>query len=240
VITRNAYGARCLNVPDVLFADIDFAVGTPAAFAVVANLFAFAALVAAGWFYGWQAGVAALVATWVVGFVVARVLARARWRSPEAALARSRVRIERFLATRPQWRLRVYRTPAGLRLLAMHRRFDPREPEVREFFAAIGVDPVYARMCTNQRCFRARVSAKPWRVGQDEHLKPRPGVWPVRPEHHARRRAWIEAYEARAAGYAACAYVESLGQGREDIDADRVRALHDDLSNATRRGMPLA
>jgi hypothetical protein len=28
VVTRNSYGARCLNVPDMLFADIDFAPGS--------------------------------------------------------------------------------------------------------------------------------------------------------------------------------------------------------------------
>ena len=27
VITRNAYGARCLNTPDVMFADVDFPIG---------------------------------------------------------------------------------------------------------------------------------------------------------------------------------------------------------------------
>src|SRR5690349_327098 len=30
VVTRNAYGARCLNTPDVLFADVDLDGGLPA------------------------------------------------------------------------------------------------------------------------------------------------------------------------------------------------------------------
>jgi hypothetical protein len=240
VVTRNSYGARCLNVPDVLFADIDFAPTTSPVFVIAAVVVAFAGSALAAYFHGWTAALGTLFGTAVAAWLVGFVMAQARGRSPDAALARARRRIERFLATRPTWSLRVYRTPAGLRLLAMHRTFDPHDPEVRECFDALGVDKLYARMCANQRCFRARLTAKPWRIGLAEHLKPRPGVWPVGSEHLARRRQWVDTYESRATGFAACAYVETLGRGRVDADADRVRELHDELSNAMRRGVPLA
>jgi hypothetical protein len=72
-----------------------------------------------------------------------------------------RTRIARFIAGHPEWHLRLYRTPAGMRVLAMHRTFDPEEPAVADCFHALGVDPIYARMCLNQHCFRARAAPSP-------------------------------------------------------------------------------
>ena len=36
-------------------------------------------------------------------------------------------RVDWFLEKHPDWHLRIYRTPAGLRLLAMHQTFGPDE-----------------------------------------------------------------------------------------------------------------
>jgi hypothetical protein len=59
VITRNAYGARCLNTPDVLFADVDFDTALPRALYVVALcLLAAGVLLPARWLlgsWGWLA-----------------------------------------------------------------------------------------------------------------------------------------------------------------------------------------
>lgn len=41
--------------------------------------------------------------------------------------------------------------------------------------------PMYARTCRNQACFRARVTANPWRIGIARHLRPLPAVWPIPP-----------------------------------------------------------
>jgi hypothetical protein len=148
-------------------------------------------------------------------------------------------RVRRFVAAQPDWRLRVYRTPAGLRLLALHRRFDPREDAVRACFDALGVDPLYARMCLRQNCFRARVTPKPWRMGLPRLHPPYSAAW--RPEHAAlpMRRAWVESYDREAQGYAACRYLETLGSGATDADAESVCVLHDLLCQAERE-LPLA
>ena len=136
-------------------------------------------------------------------------------------------------------RLRVYRTPAGLRVLATHRTFDPSDPEVNECFRALGVDPLYARMCYNQKCFRARVSPKPWRVGIDQRLRPRPGAWPVAPEWLPGRAEWVAAYEEAARGFAACRYIDSFGRGGVHPAVRAVMNLHDALARATSE-LPLA
>lgn len=55
--------------------------------------------------------------------------------------------------------------------MVLHRTFDPLDAAVSKCFQALGADPTYVRMCRNQRCFRARVSPKPWRIGIESHTE---------------------------------------------------------------------
>jgi hypothetical protein len=240
IVTRNAYGARCLNVPDILFADVDFPDGPPARLACGVPLALLIGAIAAGIASGraWV-GVVLAIAAVFLGFGLATTLhrlAQALRGGPEAV---ARARIARFLESRPDWSLRLYRTPAGLRLLAMHRPFAPDDPEVAECFTALGVDPVYVVMCERQKCFRARVSAKPWRIGIDDHICPRRGAWPVAPHWEAPRAAWVARYEAAAQGHAACRFVETLGSLMTHSATRRVQAWHDALCRAE-SGLPIA
>jgi hypothetical protein len=148
---------------------------------------------------------------------------------PEAI---AKARLNRFLARQPAWSVRLYRTPNGLRLLATHRRFEPSDPEVRAFFQAVGADPIYVRMCNHQQCFRARLTAKPWRIGISDHMRPRPGVWPVAPDRMELRAAWIADYEKKALQFASCRYIESLGAGLVHERLRPVVELHDRESRA--------
>lgn len=240
LITRNAYGARCLNTPDVLFADIDFAQQPSLRFACGL----FAALAALGLLAGWLSGsVLVLAALLLVALAASGVLAGRLYRLylelNGGHLATARKRILRFLVRNPGWNFRLYRTPAGLRALATHSTFAPDEPAVARCFSELGVDPLYASMCRRQKCFRARLSAKPWRMGIAHHLRPRPGIWPVAPERLHARRDWVERYEAAARGYAACSFIESLGSGVVAPAVARVQWLHDELSGAA-SGRPIA
>ncbi len=240
IITRNSYGAQCLNTPDVLFADVDFT-GSAAVWMTCAILLLFLAIaIGIGWSRdSVKAGLFAAAAALVLAPKVARVLHHAQDRASGGAEKRARKRIAAFAAAHPDWRLRLYRTPAGFRVLAMHRTFDPAEPAVAEFFSALGTDPVYVRMCANQHCFRTRVSPKPWRIGIADHLRPRPGVWPVAPERMPLRQRWVEEYERKATGYASCHFVEELGNGTVHPAPAAVQRLHDALSRADST-LPLA
>lgn len=241
VVTRNSYGALCLNTPDVLFADVDFDFPPqdPRLSRWLLRLFLLAA-VAIGWsLHSWVWGIAAVLVALVLSWWIGRAAHRAKVRRMGGPEAMARTRVEDFVRAHPDWRLRCYRTPAGLRLLAMHRVFDPNEPAVAECFDALGVDTVYALMCRQQHCFRARVSPKPWRIGIQGHLRPRPGVWPVAAEHMPARRRWIEDYERAARDHAACRFEREYGQGPVDARADEVRRLHDALSQAE-RSLPIA
>jgi len=233
VITRNAYGAHCLNTPNVLFVDVDF-LDAPGGWLWlwVAAALVFGAA-AAGWaLHSWRLGLVVGLFSLLLSGLIAAALHRLYLRLAGGPERLARRRIAAFSRKHPDWHLRVYRTPAGFRLLAMQRTFDPLEPAVARCFKALGADPLYARMCRNQHCFRARVSPKPWRIGIGSHLKPRPGIWPVDPSKMPERTRWIETYESAAAAYAACRFVEALGSGDTDPAARAVQILHDDLCRA--------
>lgn len=236
VITRNGYGALCLNTPDVLFADIDFETHSRPRH-VLASMVVVFALVAAVLIAGLHVAVGpSLVAAFVAGLLLGvplpaalRKLSFALQGGREQAAVR---RVRRFVAAHAGWRVRVYRTPAGLRVLALHRRFDPREAEVTTCFEALGVDPMFARMCRNQNCFRARISPKPWRMGLSRMRPPYSAAW--RPEHAdlPARRQWIDAYDRAAQGYAACRYLDTYGTAAVDAEAEAVQQLHDTFCRA--------
>lgn len=241
VVTRNLYGARCLNTPDVLFADIDFA-SAPGGrlLSVVMGALVLAALAVGFATHSFLYGLFLVILGLLGSHAVAEWLQLLLLRLSGGPETRARRRIDAFLRRQPDWHLRLYRTPAGLRLLAMHRGFDAREPAVADFFKALGVDPLYALMCHNQRCFRARVSPKPWRIGIGTHLRPRPGVWPIKPERLPERQSWVQDYEQRARTYASCRYVEALGRTVATCpQALAVQRLHDEWCQAQRE-LPLA
>jgi hypothetical protein len=241
VITRNSYGARCLNTPDVLFADIDFSDAPGSRLVLGSGLCLLAAtatliylMAGAGMGRGllWIGGGIGALLSLSFAHSVADRIHRLVINAKGGAETIARENIQRFMATRPDWLVHIYRTPAGLRLLATHRLFDPRENDVAECFQELATDPVYVSMCLNQHCFRARLSAKPWRIGIEAHLAPRPGVWPVSPERLPARRAWLEHYDRTAAGFAACRFIESIGNGVSVPAALAVKQLHDELCQA--------
>ncbi|MEO1035269.1 MAG: hypothetical protein AAFX44_06910 [Pseudomonadota bacterium] len=239
VITRNSYGALCLNTPDVLFADVDF---TPPSYAAYGWMVFFVivgtgvALTMSGW------GVTAISIAFLVAAILAAPIGKLIGRLVSSAsrdpVAVSMQRIEAFADKHPSWSLRVYRTPNGLRILAMHAVFDPVGDDALAFLRAVGSDKNYVRMCRNQRCFRARVSPKPWRI-DIAHIKPRPGVWPIRPERMAERESWVDDYERKSRDYASCRYVSTVGMSHSDRRCEDVCRLHDELCRSD-RDLPLA
>jgi hypothetical protein len=167
-ITRNGYGALCLNTPNVLFADIDFPEPQSQRLKFLVMGVVVLIAIAVGWVTSSRnTG----LFTAFFGMIVARLLLpsieRLAGKAEQDVEGAAMERIGAFAESHPDWRLGIYRTPAGFRIMALHRTFDPLDPEVAGFFEAIQGDPVYTRMCVNQRCFRARVSPKPWRIGTE-------------------------------------------------------------------------
>ncbi len=131
---------------------------------------------------------------------------------------------------------RLYRTKAGYRILATDVFLDPRAKNTQTFFGTFGADPAFIKLCAVQGSFRARLTPKPWRIGQSLP----PGQYP-REEPDVRRRfeAWLEEYEARSAGFATCRFIESIGSNAVAEEARVVVQEHDRLSRAF-TDLPLA
>jgi hypothetical protein len=238
VLTRNSYGAVCLNTPNVLFADIDFSEWPSARLALFVLGAFICGAVALGWTLHLGLGCAALMFALLIFYPIASRLHR--WwillSGGDEQLVRRR--IDKFLNAHSDWHVRLYRTPAGLRVLAMHQTFNPSDTEVAECFRTLGTDPIYVRMCLRQQCFRARVSPKPWRIGISRHLRPT-GVWPIDPSRLPERRQWIENYEQAATNYASCRFIEGLGSGVIHPEVSDVQQIHDELCQAN-RALPIA
>jgi len=132
--------------------------------------------------------------------------------------------------------VRLYRTAAGFRLLATDRLFTPGSSEAESAMRAVGADPSFVQLCKVQDSFRARLTPKPWRVGQ----KTPPGDFP-REQGPAQRAfdEWLEQYDRAAASKATCRFVETIGAGWVDSDVAPILALHDEQTRAA-SNLPLA
>jgi len=150
----------------------------------------------------------------------------------EAVLAQARA----WARSHPGWGWRAYRTAAGLRLLATHAPFDPADPLVAAAFEALGADPLYRRLCSAQRCFRARLTPKPWRVG----IRDEPPRWPwAGPGEERAFIAWDRAYRVAAGRHAACELAAVIGSTEVHPALRDLLALHDAACRVG-SGLPLA
>lgn len=150
----------------------------------------------------------------------------------EAALGKLR----EWQARQPDWALRVYRTKAGLRVLATHDHFDPVASGTGQALASLGSDPLYTTLCRTQACFRARLTPKPWRIG----LKAPSWRYPfASAAQEARFQDWLQRYEAAAARFGVCQLMAELGARRQTPEAAAVVALHDRYACAV-GNLPLA
>jgi hypothetical protein len=120
---------------------------------------------------------------------------------------------------------RIYRTRSGLRLLATHDLYDPNTPAVNELFDWVGADPMYRKLCEVQKCFRARLTPKPWRCGVRT-----PSVrWPFADARaEARFRDWERRYQAKTANFRTCELLAAVGNTRPHPELEPIIRLHDE------------
>lgn len=241
VMTRNSYGAHCLNTPSVAIADIDTAPEHRRGAATFPALsLGFTVLPLLVLLLQPKALSAQYLLSWLWIVVFALVFARnlRRWlvarsnqQPPEDAERAALERVTAFSLQHPHWGLRLYKTPKGLRVLVTHQPLAPHAAEVQQLFSALQVDPLYARLCQQQQCFRARVTAKPWRIGISG-ASPQVRRWPVAPGYQAQRDAWCSHYDNMAADYSACHFIDQLGNAHIDAAIQPLLDWHDAASRA--------
>jgi len=145
-------------------------------------------------------------------------------------------RVSAWAAQHPDLGLRVYRTFGGLRCLITNQVFDPSRVDSLQILQALGSDPLYVRLCQAQECFRARLTPKPWRVGQ--RLPPSGFPWQNQ-SAEARYREWVQRYEQGSAAYAVCQFVSQFGPAETHPDIQPVLTMHDEMTRAGEK-RPLA
>jgi len=143
--------------------------------------------------------------------------------TPKKAEAQQISQLQQWLADKPDVAVRVYRTKAGLRYIFTHAPLSVND-ETLGWLKALNSDKLYVTLCRNQKCFRARLSPKPFRI--------RCHTPPVRfPRETAAAKdafaKWLSVYEQQAEPYAICTFVDSFGSGRVDPKLEKQLTAHD-------------
>lgn len=102
--------------------------------------------------------------------------------------------------------VRVYRTAHGWRLLVAAENLGPDSPQMDALCKRLQVDELYAGLCRKQKCWRARLTPKPYYMGLGRY--PLPG----NSEAAASETAdWVARYTEKSAEYSVCRLVETFG-----------------------------
>lgn len=240
VISRNSYGALCLNTPDVLFGDIDFEY--EASFQIHAISFVLlliCSLLLGLSFESWAALGISIFAAAIFTSTLANALHRATLKLSGGAEKKALNTITHVSTQNSELNIRVYRTPLGYRVLFMNSTYNPTDGKAIQLLNDLKSDRTYIQMCKNQNCFRARVSPKPWRIGI-VRLRPTSGVWPIKEERMEERREWVKMYEMESANVSSCHYVASIGSDKVDTKAEFVRKIHDELCKVNNSELKIA
>ncbi|MHC4391619.1 MAG: hypothetical protein ACYS22_09915 [Planctomycetota bacterium] len=130
------------------------------------------------------------------------------------------------VAARPGLGLRLYRTCAGYRGVVTSGTYDPKGDAARSLLRALKSDPLYVRLCERQDCFRARLSAKPWRIGMPSP-QTRYYPWDDDPARKACFEDWSAKYEVACQSTSVCMEVARFGPETVHPAVQRLLEVHD-------------
>jgi hypothetical protein len=144
--------------------------------------------------------------------------------------------LKRTLESHRDTQFRIYRTAGGFRVIGLGRTFDPAGREAQDLMQATRTDRCFVRLCKVQKCFRARLTPKPWRCGV-----PRPWIrYPFQTaEESEEMRKWLDSYERESERYATCQFVGAVGNPAPVNDEQILVELHDQITRAESE-LPLA
>lgn len=117
---------------------------------------------------------------------------------------------------------RIYETCKGIRVIGK-RYLDPGHERFRKIMDALCADYTYTALCIKQRCFRARLTPKPYRMKIDTYRV----LSPLECET-AGYQSWAAMYTSEAQAFSVVKLIEVLG---EDFSNEEVIAEHDRRCN---------
>ena len=140
------------------------------------------------------------------------------------------LKLTEWLLLHPDAGARVYRTAAGLRYIFSHAPIAP-DAKAFDWLKELGSDRLYVFLCKEQQSFRARLTPKPWRCGQE---RPPAQLYPFINEKSANAfNNWLSAYKTKASPYATCSYIGNYGRSAIHPDLQRQISKHDELTRSS-------
>lgn len=145
-------------------------------------------------------------------------------------------KIEHWTRQHPEWGWRIYHTRAGLRLLATQALIEADSTVADDVFEALGADPLYRKLCRSQKCFRARLTPKPWRIG----IRSKPERWPwLDAKKESRFQKWEAHYQSYIFNWATCELLRKIGNSTLHPEVEVILKLHDQATRVDSQS-PLA
>lgn len=137
------------------------------------------------------------------------------------------------LQSQTQDSFRLYRTYGGWRVIMLNRAVVGVNAEAISLMKKFPIDPFYLRLCERQKCYRARLTAKPWRVGVQ-----RCGIdFPRNPRLEDYFTRWEAEYNAAATKFRICEKIYGDEEPCERLK--QLVSIHDGLSQV-HTNLPLA
>lgn len=221
-VTRNSYGCLVLNTTHLMFVDVD------------AQGVKFIRRPSDGEIVMVGNAPEAMESSFLGGLFGFRKPDKSR--TPDAFLNGVATKVQDWLKRQPDWGWRVYRTAAGVRLIATHQAIPPEDALCKLAFESFESDPLYRKLCARQKCFRARLTPKPWRCDMNKpHVR-----WPwANAKTEARFRKWEAKYAKAAERYATCKLIGHFGRTDVSPEFQPLLELHDKATRAE-SNLPLA
>lgn len=123
--------------------------------------------------------------------------------------------------------MRVYETPKGIRCIVNNREFKAASPETEKILKAFNNDWLYGILCRKQDCFRARLTAKPYRC-KVHKLKSRfPRTSEADIEEYEN---WKKIYDEKSKNYSSCRFIKQIND--ENGQFKEIIKIHDRICGA--------
>ena len=143
--------------------------------------------------------------------------------------------LESICGKNPGLGFRLYRTAAGFRAMATSRTFKVGDSYTTELLEQLESDRLYTVLCQRQKCFRARLTPKPFRIG----LRNPPTRFPYENQSQLdAMKRWTSRYDETRSGFSTCAFITHVGNTVIDEDVESICQLHDHF--ACNGELPLA
>ena len=139
--------------------------------------------------------------------------------------------IERYHQNNPSRSFALYHTKNGFRLIFLDKDYRFDDQEVHKAFNDLNVDPLYSKLTQFQKCFRARLTPKPWRL---YHPNP-PNSFPFETEdHRIVYQRWLEEYNNKSNEFSVCRKEKVYGNPNLSASAAKALDVHDRFSCGTK------